>query len=230
MARLAEAGASVLVVDVDSQAAESSVDEITRALPPGSQDRLAALGADVSDSGTAKQVVDACSARFGSVDILVNNAGIFPITLADTLTGRDWDRVLDLNLKGLFFYCQAAAQEMERRGGGKIINIASIAALVPEGDRVAYDASKAGVVMVTKALAREWGKKGIRVNAIAPGVIATPGMQEQASQRLGPQRNPLSSVERRFKSRIALGGFGKPDHVATVALFLARIHRRRASG
>ena len=112
---------------------------------------------------------------FGRLDILVNNAGIRIRKPALEITEEDWDAVVDTNLKGVFFCAQAAAKTMIPRGGGRIINIASQLAVVSRPDRAAYCASKAGVANLTRALAQEWTKHGITVNAIGPGPTETPG-------------------------------------------------------
>ncbi len=139
-------------------------------------------------------------------------AGIYPFAPALQMTEELWDKILDINLKGLFFYSQVAAQEMMNEGhGGQIINIASIDALHPTGNLVHYDASKGGVVMVTKALALELGPHNIKVNAIAPGGIQTPGAS-----------GPVTSDEftQAFISRIPLRRMGVPDDIARVVFSL----------
>ena len=129
------------------------------------------------------------------------------------MTEALWDKVLDINLKGLFFYTQAAAGEMVKEShGGKIINIASIDGLHPTGNLVHYDASKGGVVMVTKALALEFGPRNITVNAIAPGAIRTPGAGGSAVPE---------EVLQSFAARIPMRRMGMPDDIAKVVLFLA---------
>jgi 2-deoxy-D-gluconate 3-dehydrogenase len=164
----------------------------------------------VADAGrTVRQTIDA----FGRLDILVNNAGIYPFVPALEVTEALWDAVLDTNLKGLFFYSREAAAEMIAEGhGGKIVNIASVDAFHPTGFLAPYDASKAGVVMVTRALALELGAHNVCVNAIAPGAILTPGSGSPT---------PADARYSAFVERIPLGRMGTPDDVARVALFLA---------
>ena len=171
--RLAEAGASVMITDIDMEAANQTVEQIkTRG------QSAQATYADARIAADTRKATQATVDAFGCLDILVNNAGIFPFARALELGEEMWDNVHNTNLKGVFFHSQAAAQEMIRaRHGGKIINIASIDALHPTGYLAHYDASKGGVVMLTKALARELAPYDILVNAVAPGGIATPGAE-----------------------------------------------------
>ncbi len=216
--RLAEAGAAVLVTDVNLEAAQQTARLITER-----GHRAQAYKADVSQVADAQAMVQEAVQRFGRMDILVNNAGIFPFAPALEMTEQLWDRVLDINLKGTFFCAQAAARQMIKAGsGGRIVNIASIDALHPTGFLAHYDSSKGGVLMQTKSLAKEWGQYGITVNAIAPGSIATPGAAAAAAApepAAGqPQETDLMSA---FLARIPLGRTGEPDDIATAALFLA---------
>lgn len=206
--RLAEAGAAVVIADVSLSAAEDTASQIR-----ASGGKAKAMQADVASVADAKRVARETVREFGRLDILVNNAGIYPMVSALEVTEALWDKVLDINLKGLFFYTQAAAQEMVNEGhAGKIINIASIDGLHPTGNLVHYDASKGGVVMVTKALALEFGPRNITVNAIAPGAIQTPG----AGGAVVPEE-----VMQAFAARIPLRRMGVPDDIAKVVLFLA---------
>lgn len=206
--RLAEAGAAVMIADIRPQAAEETVSQI-RARGGEAQ----AIKADVSRVADAARAVEETVQAFGRLDILVNNAGIFPMSPALEVGEALWDKVLDINLKGLFFFTQAAAREMIKEGhAGKIINIASIDAFHPTGNLVHYDSSKGGVVMLTKSLALEFGPQNITVNAIAPGGIQTPGT--------GGPSNPDEMIQA-FVARIPLRRMGVPDDIAGVALFLA---------
>jgi 2-deoxy-D-gluconate 3-dehydrogenase len=172
-----------------------------------------------------QRMVQQTADTFGQVDILVNNAGIFPFAPALEITKELWDRVLGVNLKGAFFCAQAAARQMAQAGrGGRIINIASIDALHPTGALTHYDASKGGVVMMTKALAKEFGPHGITVNAIAPGSITTPGAAA-ATGASSPESTGASGggedLMAAFLARIPLGRMGQPDDIAIAVLFLA---------
>ncbi|GCE27381.1 2-deoxy-D-gluconate 3-dehydrogenase [Dictyobacter alpinus] len=206
--RLAEAGATVMITDINPEAAQSTVAQIKE-----SGGTAASMMANVANLGDEKHAIEETIKIFGRLDILVNNAGIFPFAPALEVTEQLWDKVMGVNLKGLFFTTQAAAREMIKQGhGGKIINIASIDALHPSGMLVHYDTSKGGVAMMTKSLALEFGPKNILVNAIAPGGIQTPGAS-----------SPDTSEEllKAFTARIPLRRMGIPDDIAKAALFLA---------
>src|SRR2546426_4826197 len=199
--RLAEAGAGVMITDINLEAANNTVNQIR-----SKGGKAEAINADASSVADARRAVQETLQAFGRLDILVNNAGIYPFAPALQVTEELWDKVVDINLKGLFFYTQAAAQEMMNEGhSGKIINIASIDALHPTGNLVHYDASKGGVVMVTKSLALELGPRQIMVNAIAPGGILTSG----ASSGAMPEE-----IIKGFTAKIPLRRMGVPDDIA----------------
>ena len=170
------------------------------------------LPLDVTDMNSINATVSATVDRFGRLDILVNNAGINIPKFALEVSEADWDAVLDINLKGLFFCCQAAGRQMLTQGRGKIINIASQMGVVGYQRRAAYCASKAGVVNLTRVLAFEWAQYGIRVNAIGPTFIETelsaPFWRDEA-------------FKADVLSRIPLGYIGKPEDVAGAAIYLA---------
>jgi 2-dehydro-3-deoxy-D-gluconate 5-dehydrogenase len=215
--RLAEAGALIVVTDLDLQRANQTVDLIT-----ASKGIAHAVHADARSLVDAKRVFEHAEKAFKSVDILVNNAGIFPMLPLLNVAEEDWDQVLDVNLKGVFFYSQVAAQAMIKSGcGGKIINMSSMAGLHPHKEGVPYISSKAGVVGLTKALALELGQHQIRVNAIAPGNIMTPGIRALRATRLGGATDDNQSVLKGFSERLPLGRRGEPDDVAMAVLFLA---------
>jgi 2-deoxy-D-gluconate 3-dehydrogenase len=215
--RLAEAGATVMMADVDLDAAEQTALMIRR------QDgKAAVVRADTSQVADAQAAVDATVQTFGRLDILVNNAGVFPFTSALEMTEAQWERVLDINLKGAFFFAQAAARRMiAGKRGGVIINIASIDAFHPTGFLAHYDASKGGMRMLTKSLAVELAPQGIRVNAIAPGGITTPGAAAGTAAALQAAHVNSEQLTEQFLARIPLKRMGEPDDIATVALFLA---------
>jgi NAD(P)-dependent dehydrogenase (short-subunit alcohol dehydrogenase family) len=200
--RFVEAGASVTVGDIAPDVVEAA----------------AAFGAvgvrcDVTETPDITAALEIAE-RDGAVNIVVNNAGIFPTTgPMVSATDEFVHRMLDVNVRALFSVAREAAKRMS--GGGAIVNMASIAALGGGANISAYSASKAAVVALTRAFARELGPLGIRVNAIAPGIIDTPGVQAQLA--------PLKAGGLDIESRIAanpLGLAGQPDHVARAALFL----------
>jgi len=214
--RLAEAGAAVMITDLDGEAATQTVQDIQ-----AGGGKALATTADVSTLHDAKGVVAAAVEAFGRLDILVNNAGVYPPAPVMYLTEEVWDRVLNINLKGLFFYSQAAADEMIRAGrGGKIVNVASLEALHPTPALSAYDVSKGGVLMATKSLALELAAHNILVNAVAPGIIRTGGLEDLLSTLI-PLNQTFEEKSELFKPRVALGRIGEPDDVAKVVLFLA---------
>lgn len=200
---LAQAGADVALV------ARRKPDE-TVALIEKTGRKAAVIIADLSSTEPCQRIVAETKAALGSVDILVNNAGIIRRNDALDFTEDDWDAVMDTNLKVLFFLTQAAAREMPN--GGSIINIASMLTF-QGGIRVAsYTASKSGVGGLTKLLANEWAAKGINVNAIAPGYIATNNTEALQADE---DRN------RQILERIPAGRWGAPSDLGGAAIFLA---------
>jgi len=210
--RLAEAGASVVVADIDLQAASETAEQIN--VRGGSAQ---AIRADLGSLPDAEQTIRTAVGVFGRLDILANNAAIYPLSPVLKVGEELWDRVHNVNLKGVFFCSKAAAQEMVGSGqGGKIINIASVDAFHPTRGTAHYSASKGGVVMLTKALALELAPHNILVNAIAPGPVATPGNKELTNMLRTNEK-----AAKGFISRIPLGRVAEPDEIAKVALFLA---------
>ncbi len=206
--RLAEAGAAVMVADLDGDGARDVASRIREA---GGVAEGRAL--DVADEDGVRSAIDACAERFGGLRVLVNNAGIFPVAPLLDLEPALFDRVLAVNLRGLYLCTRHAARAMVAGGeGGSIVNVTSIDALHPSMVGLApYDASKHGAWGFTKSAALELAPHGVRVNAIAPGAIATPGVAEM----------PGAGSLEEFVAAIPLGRIGTADDIATVALFLA---------
>jgi 2-dehydro-3-deoxy-D-gluconate 5-dehydrogenase len=174
--------------------------------------RAEIISADLSTIEPVDRVVDETVDKLGRIDILVNNAGIIRRADAVEFTEEDWDAVVDTNLKSVFFLCQAAAKRMIPQGSGKIINIASMLTF-QGGIRVpSYTASKSGIGGLTKLLANEWAAKGINVNAIAPGYIAT---NNTAALQADETRN------RQIMERIPAARWGDPADLGGAAVFLA---------
>ena len=214
--RLAEAGAGVMVTDIDMEAAGKTVDLIrTRG------GKAEAILADAASADDAGKVMAATLQAFGGIDILVNNAGIYTLMPAMEVPESLFDKVLTINLKGPFLYAQAAAAEMIKAGrGGKIINIASMDGLHPNGDAIHYNASKGGLIMVTKALALELAPHNILVNTVAPGGVVTPGSKKLAME-LQQRGYDFMARGKKSKERTPLGRIGEPDDIARVVLFAA---------
>jgi 2-deoxy-D-gluconate 3-dehydrogenase len=205
--RLVEAGAAVVISDIDHEAGARTASEI------GAEFALA----DMVIAEDLERLVADTVTRRGRVDILVNNAGIYPFRPALDMDADEWDRVQAVNLRGLFLLSRSFAKAVIAHGGtdASIVNIGSIDSFHPSSiGLAAYDASKGGVLMFTRSLALELAPHGIRVNMIAPGGVTTEGVQ--AAQGEMPQ-----DMLQQFLARIPLGRWGEPDDIATMTLVLA---------
>lgn len=207
--RFLEAGAAVVVFDIDGPGARAVAARL------GAGGRVAPIEGDVSREDQVRGAVDSAIAEFGRLDVLVNNAGIeVPGTLPD-YTSTQWDRQLGVNLKGAFLFAKYAVPHMRGRGGA-IVNISSVHAFASYAGNFAYDASKAGLLALTRTLALDHGADGIRVNAICPGYIDTPLMEEWLAGV--PDRD---AAMRQVLAAHPLGRIGTPRDIAEAALFLA---------
>jgi len=178
-----------------------------------------ALQADVASFEDAQEIVNKVREEFGGLDILVNNAGMNWDGVIWKMTEEQWDRVIEVNLKGFFNYIRAVAPLFKEQGSGKIVNITSINGLRGKFGQTNYSASKAGIIGLTKALAREVGRYNVNVNAVAPGLIETEMVKE------APE-----SVKEMALSEIVLGRLGQPEEVAWVVTFLCSDKARHITG
>jgi len=203
---LAEAGANVVVV-----ASGSKINETAEQITALGRKSLA-IQADLTSIKPIPGIIERTLSAFGKIDILVNCAGIIRRAPAIEFSEKDWDDVINVNQKTLFFMCQAAAQEMKKQGKGKIVNIASLLSFQGGIIVPSYTAAKSAVAGLTKALANEWAQYGINVNAIAPGYMATE--MTEALQK-SAERAPA------ILSRIPAGRWGTPEDMKGAAVYLA---------
>ena len=201
---LARNGADLVVSDINLEKAEETAKEI-RAMGP----KAVAVKVDVANLSDVDQMVTGILEKLAKIDILVNNAGITRDKLILRMTEEDWDAVLGVNLKGTFNCTKAVVRHMAKQRSGKIVNIASVVGEMGNAGQANYSASKAGVIGLTKTIAREYAQRGINVNAIAPGYIETP-MTEALPEKAKEELRKLIPMER----------LGKPEDVAEAVLFL----------
>lgn len=213
--RLAEAGASVAVCSRNLEAAQAVGDEISAA-----GGNFLARQSDVADAAQVDQLIKDITATLGSLDILVNNAGINRDNLLLRMKEEEWDRVMDINLKGTFNCCKAAARPMVKARGGRIVNISSVVGISGNPGQANYAASKAGLIGFTKTLARELASRSITANVVAPGLISETGMTSDLP----------SQVVDQMLAQIPLGRPGTPDDVARAVLFLTSDHGAYITG
>lgn len=202
---LAGRGVDIAVVDVNLEAAQETARELE-----GRGVRSAAFRADVSKGTEVKALFESVVASFGRLDILVNNAGITRDGLLLRMKEEDWDMVLGINLKGSFLCTKEAVRVMSKQRYGRIVNIASVVAFMGNPGQVNYSASKAGLVGLTKTIAREYASRGITVNAVAPGFITT-AMTDALPD----------AVKQEMLKSIPMSRFGSIEDVAHAVLFLA---------
>ena len=201
---LARNGADIVVSDINLEKAEETANEV-RSIGR----KALAIKGDVANWDDVEQMMDVILEKFAKIDILVNNAGITRDKLILRMTEEDWDAVLDVNLKGTFHCTKAVVRHMAKQRSGKIVNIASVVGEMGNASQANYSASKAGVIGLTKTIAREFAQRGININAIAPGYIETP-MTEALPEKAKEELKKLIPMER----------LGKPEDVAEAVLFL----------
>ena len=210
---LAQCGARVAVVGRDRAKAEAAASEI------GGTDRARGFACDVADPASIVALVEETERAFGSVDILVNNAGLTRDNILFRLKDDDWDTVLDANLRGAFVAIRAASRGMIKRRWGRIVNMASVVGIVGNKGQANYAASKAGLIGLTKSVAKELASRNVLANAVAPGFIET----DMTSAMTADARNALTG-------QIPLERLGTPADVAGVVAFLASEHAAYITG
>lgn len=198
-------GANVIVCDIVKEAGQQTVEEIQNNGGVG-----LFVMCDVTERTQVKEMTDGAFRQFGRIDILVNNAGIVEDATLLKMTEEQWDAVVNVNLKGVFNCTQAVAKVMADQGCGKIINTSSVVGLYGNFGQTNYVATKAGIIGMTKVWAKELGRKGINVNAVAPGFIATEMVKQMPEKILTM-----------MKEKTPLGRLGQPKDVANVYVFLA---------
>ncbi len=205
-------GAKVMCADLNADGAERVAQQIA-----DSGGEAASTQADVSRAADVERMVRETVERWGRLDVLVNNAGIYFILPLTQVPEEEWDRLININLKGVFLGCKYAIPEMVKGGGGAIVNTASIAGLRGSANWTTYCASKGGVVQLTKAVAMEVARLKVRVNCVCPGIIDT-GMFDQAVDMVAADRDELAAT---IGEMHPMGRIGRPEEVAAAILFLA---------
>lgn len=204
--KLASSGANCVIVDVDLQNAENTAKEISAEFDV----ETLVFKVDVVNFQEVQNCVDETIKKFNKVDILVNNAGITKDNLVLRMTEEEWDKVLDINLKGCFNFIKAVSKYMMKQRSGRIINIASVVGLMGNPGQANYSASKGGLIALTKTVAKEFASRNILVNAVAPGYIRT-RMTEVLSEE----------QKKKLQEYIPLNRLGEPEDVANVVWFLS---------
>lgn len=210
---MAKEGAKVIVVDINEKGGRESVEIIKH---DGGEAYF--LQADVSKPADCERMVKTALIEYGKLDILFNNAGVVHVGMITETSEADWDRILDINLKGVFLVSKYAIPEMLRAGGGAIVNTGSIYGNLGAGSYTAYCASKGGVINLTRALAMEYAEKNIRVNCVCPGSVMT-GMLQQEINIFAPD-NPEQQKEK-FAQMQPNRRIASPEDIAKVVLFLS---------
>jgi NAD(P)-dependent dehydrogenase (short-subunit alcohol dehydrogenase family) len=204
-------GAKVVAADIDAASAQAAAEQIKAA---GGQSEP--LQVDVSVAADVERMVTTTVERFGRLDVLVNNAGVVFLQHLPEVPEEEWDRLMSINLKGVYLGCKYAVPQMIRQGQGVIVNTASIAGLHGYSAHTAYGAAKGGVVQLTKALAVESARKGVRVNCVCPSTIDTPMLDKDARRN----RDKATFLQMAAKAS-PMGRIGQPEEVAAAILFLA---------
>ncbi len=216
---LADMGSDIVIADLNLTLAEKTAEEIRK---KGVQ--VLVVESDVTNIDDAGKIVKSALEKFGKIDVLINNAGIVKNAKAEEMSFQDWYDVINVNLNGVFIMSQAVGREMIRRGKGSIINISSMSGIIVNTPQCqcAYNASKAGVISLTKSLAAEWAPYNVRVNTIAPGYMKT-----ELTKPFFEQGGGLTD---RWMEMTPMGRPGTPDELGGIAVFLASEASSYATG
>ena len=223
---MAEGGANLAAADIDLAAAQRTAGQAA-----GNQRRAIAIQTDCGDVASIDAMIVRTVAELGRLDVIVNNAGVTRYAQIMDLTEADWDRIHRVNAKGVFFCLQRAAREMIPQGGGRIINIASIAGRgYPGTSNAAYAASKGAVIALTKTAAQQLARHNINVNAICPGVTRTELGARNAQMRATERGISVAQLQAEQEAGIPLGRANAPEDIAAMAVFLASPGARNITG
>ncbi len=211
MARIfAEQGARVVVADISEEAAIRVASSIGDSAFP--------LKIDITNAGSVRVGFDSVVERFGSLDVLVNNAGVGLVGNVEETEEADFERLMDINVKGVYIGCKYAIPIMLRQGKGNIINMGSVAGLVAVARRFAYCATKGAVIAMTRQLAMDYVEKGIRANCICPGTVETPFVEGYLNKY---HAGEVEETRAQLHARQPIGRMGRPDEIARMAVYLA---------
>ncbi|MGB2826209.1 MAG: glucose 1-dehydrogenase [Thermoplasmata archaeon] len=210
--RLLEEGARVAIVDISKKAGGETVEE----LRGKGYDPILVSG-DVTDHADVKKMVDEIMAGLGRIDVLFNNAGILVEGTVEEVSEEDWDRIMAVNVKGVFLMSKEVIPVMLKQGGGSIVNNASCSGLVGDRAAIAYNTSKGAVVLMTKCLALDYAGKNIRVNCVCPGEIETPMFLQEVASR----GTAVEAYRKEISDYHPIGRLGRPSEVANTVAFLA---------
>ena len=216
----AKEGARLILIDLDDERLQHLTEELESA-----STIVLDIPGDVSNPSLAQSVVERTMNQFGHIDVLFNNAGIVPGGTLVECTEDEWEKTMAVNLKSMYYLCRRAVPVMQRQGSGSIINMSSIAGPTGVISRGVYSVSKAGVIGLTKSLAMDFIRDGIRVNCICPATVDTPSLQ----RRIAAAPDPMEA-RRLFIARQPMGRMGSPEEVAAMVLFLASDDSRYMTG
>ncbi|MGD0422644.1 MAG: SDR family oxidoreductase [Candidatus Bathyarchaeia archaeon] len=208
--KFATEGAKIIMIGRDEAKGRTALEKVRE------HGEATYVKADVSISSQVKQLVDGTIQKYGRIDVLVNNAAVVSVGTVVNTSEETWDQVMNINMKGVFLCCKYVIPYMQKKGGGAIINIGSINSLMAMENEAVYDASKGGVLMLTRAIALDFAKSKIRANCICPGAVETAMLKASLDGALDPAK-----AREWVTARHPLGRIGTPDEIAEAALFLA---------